>query len=85
MAALDTLCLSTKLAPLTCQFTLIQVLHRIGFAKARHTDVHPGGVGHFPSGSVVHDPVEGTGQKAAVGSHPDPAAPGKAGSIGRRC
>lgn len=50
--------------PLTCQLALIQVFHRIGLAKARHADVHPWGIGHFPRGSVVHHPV-GTGQEVA--------------------
>lgn len=69
MGALDTLCLSTKLAPLTCQFALVQVFHRIGLAEARYTDVHPRGIGHFPRGSVVHHPA-GTGQKIGAGPCP---------------
>lgn len=49
-------------SPLTCQLALIQVFHGIGLAEARHADVHPGGIGHFPRGSVVNYPAE-TGQK----------------------
>lgn len=50
--------------PLTCQLALIQVFHGLGLAKARHADVHPRGIGHFPRGSVVHHPV-GAGLKVA--------------------
>lgn len=43
----------------TCQLVVVQVLNRVGLAKARDTDLYTGGIGHTPRAAVVDNPGGG--------------------------
>lgn len=40
----------------TCQLAVVQILNRVGLAKAGNTDLYTGGIGYSPRAAVVDNP-----------------------------